>query len=53
MKHIKLALQWATQKLRRLRALVNDEDHDSWNDDHRGGQAKSPNVGGNLGGFGG
>ena len=29
-------LHWAWQKLRRLRALVQDEDHDPWMDDHRG-----------------
>jgi len=52
MRHIKTALRWTTQKVRRLRALVNDEDHDPWNDDHPAGQQKSPNTGPNLGGGG-
>ena len=42
--------RWAWNKLRNLRALVRDEDHDPWYDDHSGGQEKSPNIGPNLGG---
>jgi hypothetical protein len=40
------------RNLRSLRALVRDEDHDSWYDDHRGGRKNGPNVGPNLGGGG-
>lgn len=45
-------LRFMVQKIRSLRALVKDEDHDSWYDDHRGDRGKPPNVGPNLGGGG-
>jgi hypothetical protein len=40
MRRVRNPLQWAGRKLRRLRSLVKDEDHDSWYDDHPGGQKK-------------
>jgi hypothetical protein len=40
MAYIRSALQWARRRLRTLRSLVKDEDHDSWYDDHPGGQTK-------------
>lgn len=46
-------LRVVVQKLRNLRALVKDEEHDSWYDDHPSGQKKSPNIGPNLGSGGG
>ena len=52
MRHIVNGLGWAKERLQRLRALVRDEDHDPWYDEHDGGQHKSPNVGPNLGGGG-
>jgi hypothetical protein len=46
MGYLKSALQWAGRKLRRLPSLVKDEDHDSWYDDHPGGQTmpKPPRI---------
>ena len=43
-------LRAVVRKMRNLRALIKDEDHDSWLDEHPTGQKKSPNVGPNLGG---
>lgn len=40
MGYIRSSLQWARQKLSMLRSLVKDQDHDSWYDDHPGGQTK-------------
>ena len=44
MRQVRQALQWARLKVRRLRALGNDEDHDDWLDDHRNKPDKPPNV---------
>ena len=52
MRRITQAVRWAQVKLRRLRSLVKDEDHDSWYDDHADDHTKPPNVGPNLGGGG-
>lgn len=46
---MRTVLRAVVQRIRRLRALIKDEDHDSWNDDHPSGQNKSPNIGPNLG----
>ena len=54
MQPIRSGLRWTMQKLRNLRALVKDEDHDSLLDDHPSSEKKkSPNIGPNLGGGGG
>lgn len=52
MRNVKQALRWTRLKLRRLRVLVRDEDRDTWYDDHKHGDGKPPNVGGNLWGTG-
>jgi hypothetical protein len=51
-RRITRAVRWAQVKLRRLRSLVKDEDHDTWYDDHADDHTKPPNVGPNLGGGG-
>lgn len=40
MGHIRSGVRWAGRSLRRLRALVEGDDHDPWYDDHPGGQKK-------------
>jgi hypothetical protein len=46
MRHVWNALQWAGRRLRRLRSLVKDDDHDDWYDHHEGGQMahKPPRI---------
>jgi hypothetical protein len=51
MRHLTSGLRWAGQRLRRLRALVNDEDKDKWYEDRRS-HDEAPHPGPNLGGGG-
>jgi hypothetical protein len=44
MRTITQALRWTGLKLRRLRGLVKDEDHDSWYDEHTAEHDKPPNL---------
>jgi hypothetical protein len=46
MDKVMAVLVWPVRKIRDLRALVQDEDHDSWLDTHREQEhKKSPDVG--------
>ena len=46
MDKVMAVLLWPVGKIRDLRALVQDEDHDSWLDTHREQEhKKSPDVG--------
>ena len=44
MRTITQALRSTGLKLRRLRGLVKDEDHDSWYDEHTAKREKRPNL---------
>lgn len=42
MGRVRSSFRWAIEKVRRLRALVQDEDHDAWLDDRRGQPRSAP-----------
>ena len=44
MHQLRQGLRWVRLKVRRLRALGNDEDHDDWLEAHRNKPDKPPNL---------
>ena len=49
--------RWVWAQVKRLRAIVQDDDHDAWLDDHQNGPKKGPDTGkiirgGGIGGGG-